>query len=118
MPDVEKDKQTYKTIEAVSKRTGEVYVIKLYEDTSAVCTCAFGIRTGVQIKGETRACKHVKTVWLDNDQTELETSIRITCATDEQDRWQTAANYLNFSLEDFMRYAANELAERIERGNW
>lgn len=118
MPSTVPGTQSYRMIETASKRTGELYVIKLYNDASAVCSCAFGVRTGVQIEGETRACKHVKTVWLDNAKIEQGSSIQITCTTDEQDRWQTAANYLDFQLDDFIRYAANELAERIERGNW
>ncbi|MCY4560501.1 MAG: hypothetical protein OXF79_29880 [Chloroflexi bacterium] len=118
MPSTVPGAQSYRTIETASKRTGELYVIKLYSDASAVCSCAFGVRAGVQIEGKTRACKHVKTVWLDNAKTDQENSIQITCTTIEQDRWQVAADFLDLQLDDFMRYAANELAERVERGNW
>ena len=118
MPSPAPSASSYRTIQTASKRTGELYEIKLYNDASAVCSCAFGIRAGLQIEGETRACKHVKTVWLDNAKTERGNVVEITCTATEQERWQTAADYLNFTLEDLMRYAANELADRIERGKW
>ena len=118
MPSTVAGTQSYRITETASKRTGELYVIKLYNDASAVCSCAFGVRAGVQIEGETRACKHVKTVWLDSAKTEQGNAVEITCTVTEQERWQTAADYLDFTLEDFMRYAANELADRIERGKW
>lgn len=110
--------QPYRTIQTASKRTGELYVIKLYADASAVCSCPFGMRNGLQVEGETRACKHVKTVWLDNAKTDQRNAVEIICTTTEQDRWQTAADDMDLSLNDFVRYAANELADRIEQGKW
>ncbi len=118
MPNSLPGTQPYRTIQTASKRTGELYVIKLYADASAVCSCPFGVRNGLQIEGHTRACKHVKTVWLGNTKTEQSNTVEISSTVTEQERWESAAVYLNFTLEDFMRYAANELADRIEQGKW
>ena len=118
MPSTASETQSYTVIETASKRTGELYVIKLYNYASAVCSCPFGVRNGLQIEGETKACKHVKTVWLDNAQTDRGNAIGIICTTTEQDRWQTAADDLDLPLNDFVRYAANELADRVEQGKW
>lgn len=110
--------QPYRTIQTASKRTGELYVIKLYSDASAVCSCPFGTRNGLQIEGQTRACKHVKTVWLGSTNMEQSNAVEIPSTVTELERWQSAADYLDFPLEDFIRYAANELADRIEQGKW
>ena len=84
MPSTASGTQPYRVIETASKSTGELYVIKLYDDDSAICSCAFGVRAGLQIEGETRACKHVKTVWLDNAETDQGNAIEIICTTTEQ----------------------------------
>ena len=110
--------QPHRIIEIASGRTGELYVVKLYADASGVCSCPFGSRNGLQIEGQTRSCKHLKTVWLGMAKTEQSNVVEITCAVAEQERWQSAADCSNFTLEDFIRYAANDLSDRVEQGKW